>query len=350
MKTSNNKILCLEYLRVLCAISVVMNHVAVVAIHYFKDNAQQTDLFVYNCFPQWSHFAVPVFLMISGYLLLNPEKTIDYKKAIGKYAKRIAIVLLLIGSIYAYMELFFASRSFSLSDVGEAVYLTIIGKTWDHMWYLYTLIGIYLVLPVLKPMYQSLSTRTIDCFLIILFLFLSVLPVIKRATGFSIGIPLPISSIFLFYFILGGRLRTIKHIICFDKTLVMALLMLLPIIFTYCTYMLNFNILAIISGYTSPIIVFLALSVFMLFRTNETLYEKRVNSIGGGKIILHISNNSFGIYVFHMLWINFLYKVIGINPLEHSTFLLIPIILLVLVASDLTTMIYRKIPVVGKYI
>lgn len=51
-----------------------------------------------------------------------------------------------------------------------------------------------------------------------------------------------------------------------------------------------------------------------------------------------------------MLWINFLYKVIGINPLEHSTFLLIPIILLVLVASDLTTMIYRKIPVVGKYI
>ena len=46
------------------------------------------------------------------------------------------------------------SMSFSLSDVGEAVYLTIIGKTWDHMWYLYTLIGIYLVLPVLKPMYQ----------------------------------------------------------------------------------------------------------------------------------------------------------------------------------------------------
>lgn len=351
MKTSNNKILYLEYLRVLCAIAVVMNHVAVVAIHYFKDNAQQTDLFVYNCFSQWSHFAVPVFLMISGYLLLNPEKSIDYKKAIGKYAKRMAFVLLLIGSIYAYMELFFASRSFSLLDIGKAVYLTLIGKTWDHMWYLYTLIGIYLVLPVLKPMYQGLPTRTIDCFLIILFLFFSILPIIKRATGFSIGIPLPVNSIFLFYFLLGGRLRTVNSMAWMGKTPVVMILMLLPLFFTYCNYMLNFHILEIMSGYTSPIIALLALSVFTLFKNNESLCKKYVDSIkNGDKIVTHIADNSFGIYIFHMLWINILYKVVGINPLEYSTLVLIPINLLVLIASDLTTMIYKKVPIIGKYI
>lgn len=344
------RILYLEYLRVVCAIAVVMNHAAIVAIHYFSVSADQIDLFVYNCFPQWSHFAVPVFLMISGYLLLDPAKPIDYTKAIGKYAKRMAIVLLLIGSLYAYMELFFASRSFSLADIGRAVYATLMGKTWEHMWYLYTLIGIYLALPVLKPIYQSLSKRTIDCFLIILFFFHSLLPVIESGTGFSFGVPFPLGTIFLSYFLLGGRLRTLNRTMGLDRRLAVILLMLLPIVFTYCHYMLDRPFFSVMSSYASPVMLLLAMSVFLLFRSKQSAYETCLKTIGGGKIMRHVAENSFGIYVFHMLWVNLLYKVVGFNPLEHSTFVLIPVVILVLFLSDLTTILFKKLPLVGKYI
>lgn len=73
-------------------------------------------------------------------------------------------------------------------------------------------------------------------------------------------------------------------------------------------------------------------------------------AIGGGYLLKHISNNSFGIYIFHMLWVNILYKIIKFNPLDYNVIVLIPIMLLVLVVSDITTILYRKIPVIGKYI
>lgn len=66
--------------------------------------------------------------MISGFLLLNPNKPIDYKKSIGKYAKRMIIVLLVIGTAFAYMELFLKNRSFAIYDIGEALYNVLIGK------------------------------------------------------------------------------------------------------------------------------------------------------------------------------------------------------------------------------
>lgn len=67
-------------------------------------------------------------------------------------------------------------------------------------------------------------------------------------------------------------------------------------------------------------------------------------------MLKHISENSFGIYIFHMLWVNILYKIIKFNPLDYNFIVLIPIVLLVLIASDVTTIIYRKIPIIGKYI
>ncbi len=64
----------------------------------------------------------------------------------------------------------------------------------------------------------------------------------------------------------------------------------------------------------------------------------------------HISDNSFGIYIFHMLWVNLLYKVFRLNPLDYPLLILVPILVVVFLLSDLTTVVYKKIPVIGKFI
>lgn len=272
MKT--NKIVFLEYLRVVCAIAVVLDHIAIAAIHIFADDATVFEECLYNGIQHWAHFAVPVFLMISGFLLLNPNKPIDYKKSIGKYAKRMIIVLLVIGTAFAYMELFLKNRSFAIYDIGEALYNVLIGKTWDHMWYLYVLIGIYLVLPVLKSIFQSLPNNIIDTFLLILFIFSSILPTIKAMTGFSFGIQIPITSIYLFYFFIGGRFAT------FDKTMVtrigsssvsIVILMLFPILFAWLENAKGFYQFAPLSGYASPFIAALSLAIFLFAKNNSKL-------------------------------------------------------------------------------
>ena len=64
----------------------------------------------------------------------------------------------------------------------------------------------------------------------------------------------------------------------------------------------------------------------------------------------HISDSSFGIYIFHMLWVNLLYKVFRLNPLDYPLLILVPILVVVFLLSDLTTVVYKKIPVIGKFI
>lgn len=346
-----NKIVFLEYLRVICAIAVVLDHIAIAAIHIFADDATVFEKCAYNGIQHWSHFAVPVFLMISGFLLLNPNKPIDYKKSISKYAKRMIIVLLVIGTAFAYMELFFKNRSFAIYDIGEAIYNVLIGKTWDHMWYLYVLIGIYLVLPVLRSIFQSLPNNIIDTFLLILFIFSSVLPTINAMTGFSLGIQIPITSIYLFYFLIGRRLATL------DKTMVTRIgsshvciicLMLFPILFAWLENAKGLYQFAPLSGYASPFVVALSLAIFLFAKDKNNVLTNIYNR--GGYLLKHISDNSFGIYIFHMLWVNILYKIVKFNPLDYNVIVLIPIVLLVLIVSDVTTILYRKIPVIGKYI
>jgi surface polysaccharide O-acyltransferase-like enzyme len=48
-------------------------------------------------------WAVPIFIMISGYLLLDPKKDITIKKII-KYINRMILILLTFGFFYCILE------------------------------------------------------------------------------------------------------------------------------------------------------------------------------------------------------------------------------------------------------
>lgn len=145
------------FLRILATIGVIGDHVPLCAISQTNVDVSQSEQFVYKTMAMSNHWPVPVFMMITGYLLLQ-KKVLDYK-SIWKYFKRIAIVLLLFGFVFSYMEVYFVSHTISLEGLCKAFINVIEGHTWAHMWYLYVLLGIYLVLPVLHkiapPQLQS---------------------------------------------------------------------------------------------------------------------------------------------------------------------------------------------------
>src|SRR5699024_2388497 len=93
---------------------------------------------------------VPIFLMISGALFLTPEKKITIERLLKHYVRRILLALLIFGTVFAVMELVMTERTFSLTMVGKGFLMTLSGNTWAHMWYLYELIGLYLITPLLK--------------------------------------------------------------------------------------------------------------------------------------------------------------------------------------------------------
>ena len=95
----------LDVLRVLATCAVVLMHVLTGA----------TDVTDASIVPEYRSlllsvmdlvtWCVPIFLLISGYLFLNPERTLTYPVMIKKYCRRIALAILLFGVPYAASEL-----------------------------------------------------------------------------------------------------------------------------------------------------------------------------------------------------------------------------------------------------
>ena len=112
---------------------------------------------------------VPLFLMLSGAMLLSRDETED---TLAFYRRKIPHVLVLIvfWDIFYYIyECFFpyAQKDFSLRELIDGI---LNNGTGYHLWYLYTLVGIYLAAPFLKKALARCSEReTVILFIITVF-------------------------------------------------------------------------------------------------------------------------------------------------------------------------------------
>jgi surface polysaccharide O-acyltransferase-like enzyme len=89
--------------------------------------------------------------MITGVLFLNPEKDITLEKMLKKYVFRIVLAIILFGIPYCFMEIIFdANMVFNIGQIGVAILNAVQGKSWDHIWYLYMIAGLYLCIPLIK--------------------------------------------------------------------------------------------------------------------------------------------------------------------------------------------------------
>ena len=205
----------LDVLRVLATCAVVLMHVLTGA----------TDVTDASIVPEYRSlllsvmdlvtWCVPIFLLISGYLFLNPERTLTYPVMIKKYCRRIALAILLFGVPYAASELVVAERTFRIRMIPEALKMTLTGHTWSHMWYLYLILFLYLITPLLKKVLRVLPVWGVAAVMAVIFLGSSVAPFLNKVLD-SNSIPvLPDGGVYFLYY-LCGYLFTVREV-CVDK-------------------------------------------------------------------------------------------------------------------------------------
>lgn len=228
------------------------------------------------------HPAVLLFVMITGALLLQPERKIDYKKVLTKYVWRMVVVLALIGSIFAWMEIYFTDKYFAFSQIPLALMNTLAGHTWKHMWYLYMLIGLYLVVPLLKGGVNHLYGKQLDWLIGIGFFFTSLIPAIKQYTGIEVGIQFPTGSIYLFLMLLGYRLSLVNlggKIKIWGWSILGFIVVFMC--FGYLEYVDGHLSLTWLSGYNSPMMIVYSAAIFVFIKEMPVNYDKCLK-IGGG--------------------------------------------------------------------
>lgn len=332
----------IDLLKVISAMTIVLLHTSSISYSFYSQDSLPIERLVLKELWYISRFAVPVFVMITGFLLLQKDKIITWEIAIKKYSFRMIIVLLTIGLCFTWLETIFDSKEIAISQLPDVLYNLSTGQTWDHLWYLYMLIGLYLVLPVVKAFTDHSNPRETDIALVILCLFTIILPFLQTTYGFEFSIKLPVNSAYLFYLLLGYRIGTTdlsgkaKYILPFLSTVLISSVILV--------WYQEESGKTIPMGYESPQICLLSASIFSLFTYSTIKREKTI------ACLKKLSALSFGVYVFHPLWLNIITKLFHFNPLSYHMFSMTAVFVLVIILSLITTVIYRKIPYIGKYI
>lgn len=169
MKTETDRIVFLDYLRVIACFMVVMVHAC--EFYYCTEAgailANDTDRLWVSLIDGAFRQSVPLFVMASSFLLvpLTTDATTFFKRRFS----RVFVPFLVWSLLYAVVPVLTGSMS---GDIWERVTAILYTANMDsgHLWFIYMLIGIYLVMPVISPWINQVSKRGEEVFLAIWFL------------------------------------------------------------------------------------------------------------------------------------------------------------------------------------
>lgn len=286
-----------DMLRVIAMIMVICIHVSNIYCRSYNllDN---TNFIISLIFNTICRISVPVFFMISGSLML------DRKINKEKYFKRLFKFLMLIiiwGIIYLIWEYFYFGNTY------ENLYMMLITPFRAHLWFLYTILIIYLVQPLLKIILEKINNTTKIVLLIIWF--------ILSAAGILNYYIAKVFTVFVHvgYFIIGKYLYDYikskdlkKYNIIFVITILLCVIS--SVLLNYSYSLKNNMFYNLFFAYRMPFIILSSFSFFTLIVTN---YKK-----GENKILTLFSNLSLGVYLLHGIFLDITSSVFNYQSID----------------------------------
>lgn len=287
------------------------------------------------------YWAVPCFIMVTGALLLDPARDVTYKKIFRKYIPRMVAALVIFSVIFKAYDIYFGFSKFTLKTLPDLGWSLLTGQgLWSHMWYLYTLIALYLIVPILRPFVRQTDKKTQQGAIVVLVLFLSIVPAVTTLTGIETGFYIPVYTIYPLYLLLGGLLGKSDRKIGSRRGLMAVAVFAIGM--SYLTwYSLLKNAAALkelINTYSFILTVIGAWGMFVLIRK----YNKK------NRVLEVIDQNSFGIYLIHLMPLKYLAMKQPFNPYFAGIGSVLLVAAGAFAISFGVTWLLRKIPFVEK--
>lgn len=152
MKENRAHIFYFDYLRIMAAFFVVFMHVASGPLMH----GINADWHFTNILTSLSFTAVPLFFMMSGYLLLSSEKTEDVSVLFKKRLPRL-IVPLIFWTVFSVIWKLYLDSTLTPVSVLRGLRTSLASPAWVHLWYMYTLIAFYILSPFLRASLSNLT-------------------------------------------------------------------------------------------------------------------------------------------------------------------------------------------------
>ena len=331
------RIFYLDYLR---SFAIVM----VIALHSISDYIIQPELYgttswYANLFLNaFARIGVPIFFMISGSLMLSSDRAKDFKTFYKKSLTRIVIPLVFWNVAYFIYKYIMGYINFDIMLLLSGFFDA---GTEYHLWYLYTLFGIYLIVPFLKMLVDCCSMKQQLWLLFLMMMCTTIRPFINEITPLYIYLFEGLFNGYIGYFFMGYILSNIKinYKIIIGFGIVGMLGLACSIVFHHINSSTDSINLVFNNGYSLCHCV-LAAAIFVISRhalNQKTLFKGFVSIL---------SKFSFGIYLVHVAVIDLIlnYFMIDASPILSTIY----IFSVTIVISLLVSFVLGKIKYIRK--
>lgn len=295
-----------ENLRVFASFAVVMIHVHAWDISKLS-NSNKIGYLVIDLLCYWS---VPVFIMLSGGLLLRPDKlqnteppSLFFKK---RWRRMIRPTL-----VWAIVALLWGIAVIKQS--GEEIVSRIAtGTPNDPQWFLFMLLGLYLLTPWLRILLAipHFDHKFLSGLVGLLYSF-NFVSILQQSAGFTVEPIFPVDSLIYMDLYLLGIIVSNPDIWSRKTDIFIWAACLITTILGLVVSILKPELLAncrfVLINYHSPLIVLQAVSIYRMtlrqFPDSSSVIDTRFRAM-----ISRVADWSFGIYVIHPFVLTILFK------------------------------------------
>lgn len=346
---SDNRIIDFDVLRVLAILFVIVLHAAATNWRRMDVNSYEWEML--SLFNGVSRWGVPVFVMISGSLFLNRD--IGIRVLYKKYILRLVVAFVVWSFGYAFLFHIVTGHS-------VARFLITFIKGYYHLWFLYMIVGLYMITPLLKRI--AADERMTRYFLVLALVFSILIPqFIGTIKVFYPGFGAWIESVidqahlkmvlgYSFYYVLGFQLSRARPggrsliLICALGAVGFAATIA-------CTMVVSQTQGWAIDIFYDELSLNVALEAICVFCLVRHICGKINFSDKSRRVIAALSKWSFGAYLVHVLIISLLGRLFGLGNLSFNPLLSIPAIsIITFIVSFAISALLNRIPIVNKYL
>jgi len=357
--------------------------VGVILLHSANDlTSQQMSWFeivrwnTVTVYQSIGRLGVPLFLLLTGALLLQPSKLTEpigvfFKKRVA----RIGLPFIFWGAIYFAWDFLVVNKINNQPITTNSIIQGVLTGPYYQFWYLYLLLGLYLITPILRVVMAHASRDLIKYILILWFLGAAIVPTIALVTSLHLDTNVLTITGYVGYFILGAYLLTVQ-ISRSKLALYTAVGVTLTAIGTYViAATVGGTEMYFFQGYLSPTLIFAAASLFLLlivvqsppstqtfavpsdtendFKPKEICAESPCES-KGRKLLRLISANTLALYLFHVMVLETIqkgYLGFAINGNTINSVVGVPLNTVIVLFVSLGIIVgLKKVPVLKKLV
>lgn len=192
-------------IRAIAMIAIVTLHVAFPLV-YLYDSAAYGDWWAGSFFYLFGKAGSPLFVMVSGLLLLDPGKEMSTSYFFRRRFTKVLFPFLIWAGVYLFYRMIMKGETMGPKDIIDAVAN---GPVYYHLWFIQMILGLYLATPILRIYIKGATRRDLAYFLGVWFVGLAILPIVTRFTGIQLGIEVMVATGFVGFFVLGYALKPI---------------------------------------------------------------------------------------------------------------------------------------------